>query len=94
MDYKHRDYFLFRCSYYDYVYQTENLLTALFFNCKFHPPYNHFKYGEYDGRFINKYVTHMVSIPKNRTNEFIDFLSKRENVGEIVMKLNREVLKQ
>lgn len=57
-------------------------------------PYNHFKSRSYDGKFIRRYVTHMISIPKNKTDEFIDFLSKRENVGEIVMKIDREVLKQ
>lgn len=91
MDYKHRDYFLFRCN--SRNFKVECLLKALF-NCKSSAPYNHFKSRSYDGKFIRRYVTHMISIPKSRTDEFIDFLSKRENVGEIVMKLNREVLKQ
>ena len=91
MDYKYRDYFLFRCS--GRNCEVECLLKALF-NCKLSSPYNHFKSRSYDGENIRSYVTHMISVPKNRADEFIDFLSKRENVGEIVMKLDKGVLIQ
>lgn len=80
MDYRYRDYFIFETGHYDYVIGTEELLIALF-NCKFHPPYNHFKYGQYDGLYTDKNVTHIISVPKNRTHELISFLSKRNSIG-------------
>lgn len=81
---------MFCTGYYDYVIGTESLLIDMF-DCKFSPPYNHFEHGKYDGRYINRYVTHMVSIPICNTDSFLNFIADHNNsIGVLVAKFNSD----
>lgn len=90
MDCRYRDYFLFCTGYYDYVIATESLLIDMF-DCKFSPPYNHFEHGKYDGMYINRYITHMISVPIHETNNLLNFIADHNNsIGVLVAKFNSD----